>query len=478
MDAVIRGICTLFVNMYYDPIIEGKGPNLIHLSERTITMEPHEFLNHLNTYKISNNQLRIDLQAIVRQSLKSCNFRRLNDETSSFLVEWINSALGGGNVTNTGQFSPPLSTDHIQITDKTSHVSSIYESELNNTQTNYEAYIPPPSRAGSQRSPKRISTGSSEKASVSRERPVIEKEITKNLTPSEKVELENKRDAIRKQHQRVVKRLPEIVEKPKIYEDSNFVDNTEIAALRYELMKMQRELLRRKVLDPRFYNSISVDSAIKEVKLNQSLRSIDFNEPSKEDTSFQSKREVIVYSKEVSVDKFNYALEMVYNLISERIIFKALQIHDSYSVVFSPAYSIGERQTIRKIDISRVMFHKITNNLFDNFIKDSPSVKALKVSDLTEQLEKSLRSLNNSNSNEGMNLIVSVNRVLLDRSIVVDQVGVDVIVLRNDTCTGLILKCTPKKGKINIIINYYFLISRISLISYCYISNRFYSRAN
>ena len=460
MDAVVRGICTLFVNMYYDPIIEGKGPNLIHLSERTITMEPHEFLNHLNTYKISNNQLRIDLQAIVRQSLKSCNFRRLNDETSSFLVEWINSALGGGSVTNTGQFNPPLSTDHIQITDKTSQVSSIYESELvNNTQTNYEAYIPPPSRAGSQRSPKRISTGSSEKASASRERPIIEKEITKNLTPSEKVELENKRDAIRKQHQRVAKRLPEIVEKPKIYEDSNFVDNTEIAALRYELMKMQRELLRRKVLDPRFYNSISVDSAIKEVKLNQSLRSIDFNEPSKEDTSFQAKREVIVYSKEISVDKFNYVLEMVYNLISERIIFKALQIHDSYSVVFSPAYSIGERQTIRKIDISRVMFHKITNNLFDSFIKDSPSVKALKLNDLTEQLEKSLRSLNSSNNNnnniEGVSLIVSVNRVLLDRSIVVDQVGVDVIVLRNDTCTGLILKCTPKKGKINIIIIFF-----------------------
>lgn len=75
-----------------------------------------------------------------------------------------------------------------------------------------------------------------------------------------------KRDKLRKSHDRKRPVLPEIKQAPKNeVTELGLADQDTISALRYELMKMQRELLRRKVLDPRHYNAVSVDESTKEV---------------------------------------------------------------------------------------------------------------------------------------------------------------------------------------------------------------------
>ena len=112
LDLVIRGICTLLANENYDPSVNLGGPDLKHIQERTISVEPHEFLNRLNLFGSANNiqKVRIDIQATVRQVIKNVNFRRLNDEAASFLVEWLNSALGQQAATNTGEYQAPMNT--------------------------------------------------------------------------------------------------------------------------------------------------------------------------------------------------------------------------------------------------------------------------------------------------------------------------------------------------------------------------------
>jgi hypothetical protein len=418
LDLVIRCICTILKNENFDPVIHEEGPYMLHLAERVLSMEPHEFLGRLNTFSNTKSHMRIDTEAMVRHTLKSCNFRHFNDETSSYLVEWLNSALAGGPVSSTAQY---------EKVDFDSSVSILTDPQV------MQPLAPQSYENKGSRAQQRPSSTSPGKRSA--EQTVREKSITKVLTVAEKIHQEEKREAIRKKNDKVRKRLPDIMDTTKLSDDLQLMDSEAVAALRYEFMKMQKELLRRKVLDPRHYNAVSIDTTVKQ------LKSSSINGNVRQEPDSRARRELILFEKEFNTEKYHYVIEMYFHIVTERIIFRAFKVHNAYSVMFSPAYSIGERQLIHTMDFSRVLFNRITNSLFENFLKDDQSIRALKVGPIVTQIEASLRL------EAGVEEIHPIiDRILFNKSLAVDGIGIDVLIERNTNCSGLNIYINPQKG--------------------------------
>lgn len=398
--------------------MHDEGPYMQHLAERVLSMEPHDFLSRLNTFSNTKSQMRIDTEAMVRHTLKGCNFRKFNDETSSYLVEWLNSALGGGPVSSNAQY---------KTVDFDSSVSVLTDPQL------MQPLVPQNYEDKGSRGQQRPASTSPGKRSA--EHIVREKSITKVLTVAEKIQQEEKREAIRKKNDKVRKRLPDIIDKPNLSDDLQPMDSEAVAALRYEFMKMQKELLRRKVLDPRHYNAVSIDTTVKD------LKSATFNGNKRQEPDSRARRELILFEKEFNTAKYQYTIEMYFHIVTERIIFRAFKVHNAYSVMFSPAYSIGERQLIHTMDFSRVLFSRVTNSLFENFFKDDQSIRALKVGPIVSQIEASLRL-----EADVEEIYPICDRILFNKSLAVDGIGVDVFIERNTNCTGLNINISPQKG--------------------------------
>jgi hypothetical protein len=180
---------------------------------------------------------------------------------------------------------------------------------------------------------------------------------------------------------------------------------------------------------------VSIDSAVKE------LKSPAFTGKQASETAIQARRELVLFEKDYKTSKYQFALEMAFHVITERVIFRAFKIHDSYSIMFSPAYSIGERELIHQMEISRVLFNRISNSLFETFMKDNPAVRAMKIGQIINQIEASLRL-----DADVKTLFPVVDRTLFRKSLVVDGIGVDVLIERNLNCTGLNVEITPHKG--------------------------------
>ena len=473
---VIRAICTILANEHYDPMVNQGGPDLRHLGERNLSLEPHEFLNKLNLFGAANDiqKVRLDIQATVRSHLRACNFVRLNDEAGAFLVAWLNSALGQQQVSNGGDFEPPME----MIRGDTSIVSEIEMMDAAETawssqhgQAKVFGAIPEKGiesavqafeqQQSLERAPSRQI--SSRQAHISKpntaDRPVIEKQLTKEKTADEKVADMEKRDKIRKAQERKRKPLPEIKEKPKVFDELSVADADTINALRYELMKMQRELLRRKVLDPRHYNALSLDESAKQLKMgNTSLNdmssgigiitSSDGKKGSVTEDhagSLLVSREIVLFEKELEVGKSFFKIEMVYNVITERITFRVVQIHDALSVLSNPAYAVGERMLVHRMDFSRVLFQRVTGSAFDVFMNDGIHIRKAKIEQIIEQIEEFVNDQQGS-SEPVEDIVVRADRELYRNHITVDGVGVDVEITRNFECTGLIVKCSPARG--------------------------------
>jgi len=67
------------------------------LTDSVMHVTDFQMLTQLNRFK-GDAPMRADVQAAVRQAMHACSFEFLTDRASLFLVEWVNSVLGIGNV--------------------------------------------------------------------------------------------------------------------------------------------------------------------------------------------------------------------------------------------------------------------------------------------------------------------------------------------------------------------------------------------
>lgn len=89
VEKLVRAVATLLANP--NPNF-GQEAVLYFLTERTLSLEPHNLLRQLNAYR-GGQAVRVDVQASVRKFLRDVPLEFMEDHTSVFLIEWVNAVL-------------------------------------------------------------------------------------------------------------------------------------------------------------------------------------------------------------------------------------------------------------------------------------------------------------------------------------------------------------------------------------------------
>lgn len=223
LDILVRSIYTVLV---HEGATDYSDESMIYLSDTPFQVPPDTFLLKLNTFRGVEPML-INIQAVLRQQIMQCDFKHLAIERPCvrFLVEWIQSAL---------KINEPSTSAQV-ITEKTDNKNSTSE------------------KRGIQQKP--AVNANLEEASV-------------NSTSSTAMNAYHIKEEIDRS---VNEQLGRALEKQKEGNSRLFLGET-VENLRYEMIKMQQELLKRKVLNPLFYNALSVDTAPFDKKMTKVVK--------------------------------------------------------------------------------------------------------------------------------------------------------------------------------------------------------------
>ena len=242
-------------------------------------------------------------------------------------------------------------------------------------------------------------------------------------------------------------------------------ENTEpdtLSSVRYQLFKMQQELLRRKVLDPKHYNIGSVDSLS---MINRGLTVIDPNNKSisNSPTKEVGRNENYAFMSEIEITRTkdsNRSIEFLYDVIHDCLIAKL----NKYPLIDedNEEYDGGfDNPFYKDVNVSKEIKDKvcysycIVSKLMFNIYTDHTLEKLVDRKTNSNERQKMLRVLheyfeviaNYIPPPEGK-LMIKANRVLFSNKFTEDGILVDLVIIRNDECNGIIIECTPLSGLI------------------------------
>lgn len=255
------------------------------------------------------------------------------------------------------------------------------------------------------------------------------------------------------------------------------VEETEIdrlSSVRYELFRMQQELLRKQVLDPKHYQLTSVD-AMAQARSGLTVGDINTHHPDalvkqRNIEKNEEKAKLVSLSEKVistvfEGDKRQLVLtEILLDPVGEVLIGKILHRTetggDSYlefgdDAPFSLRGALSNTVTQRKVlrtethaftIVSKLIYNRLTNFLLSDLMTSKPEM-------LGKMLQNIIDQLHNLATDETPlpkgRFLVQANRVLFTNKFAEDGVLVDLTILRNDECDGLIIHCLPVAGIYN-----------------------------
>jgi len=316
VEKLARSICTIIDNDRID-YNGDMQPNLTCLNTPIFQIEGYELLKRLNNFQ-GALPMRVDVKIMIRQFLQGSMFDYLVDPVSRFLLEWIDIVLGssksatfpsgqesmefnhpsiastihmsqnhGYSNTDNGENSIFPSSNSFQQFKQPFAIAKVDEdlaSEVDSTKfvKTHENIQPivqskkkgtvkivsPPrtptkkvAQSTSPLSPSHSNAPESDKRET--EKAVTTKRSRKDPKVTEidsEMESINMKKKIRSEVEKAIRELA-LYSKPDKDDDVSGTKTSEtLNSVRYELTKIQQELIRKQVLDPRFYTLNSVDS--------------------------------------------------------------------------------------------------------------------------------------------------------------------------------------------------------------------------
>ena len=260
--------------------------------------------------------------------------------------------------------------------------------------------------------------------------------------------------------------------KPKGLNSKRDEEDTELdrlSSVRYELHRMQQELLRRQVLDPRHYQLMSVD-AIAQAQSGLTVNNINTTHPDEMQkqkllvATANAQKLVILSEKTVSSVRSrdgsvrnNITVELCLDLVSEVLIARINAVQESggdevetNESIISGSVAFSERKVLKReiiahTRLSRLIYNRITDYLLSELPSARKDVKGKMLQNVFEALTE--RALERP-SPSGF-FLMKANRVLMAHKFTEDGILVDLVIMRNDVCDGLIIHCTPLAGIYN-----------------------------
>eukprot|EP01038_Epipyxis_sp_PR26KG_P005939 gene5939-8187_t len=231
-------------------------------------------------------------------------------------------------------------------------------------------------------------------------------------------------------------------------ENDQFPDT--LSSMRYELFKMQQELLRRQILDPRHYNVNSVDITSFEnrgltVVKEQDHNNIDNYHHQANNKQSSVSHDELVIQKEIELDVFGPGniqlfIDNQHHCLLVRINkLKTEEFIDFSGVIRKKVHVI----TTAFMYISNLIFNRATDYLYEGLL-NAPSDENKKFM-LSKIMDILLQQAVSKPPPKGR-LYLTIDRTLFTNRFAEDGVLVDLVISRNDDCDGLTITCTPIAG--------------------------------
>jgi hypothetical protein len=221
------------------------------------------------------------------------------------------------------------------------------------------------------------------------------------------------------------------------------VDAETLSSVRYELLKIQQELLRRKVLDPRYYKAVSLDTLNAEARGGTSA----VNEHMKH---AQTARYSLLYEVDVTLgDTSEGKIEVLFDAATDSMlcrIVKMAKLDDNGDEIFDKlAVESGDaivskvvKQALAFMKLSRLIIHRATGYTLDDIFEAHPGDRANMLETIMFQLHQHA-SINPLPNNR---LYLDINRLLYKTTLVTAGIIADLEISRNLDCNTMVIKLT------------------------------------
>lgn len=229
-----------------------------------------------------------------------------------------------------------------------------------------------------------------------------------------------------------------------------------LSSVRYELNKMQQELLRRHILDPRHYAVTSVDA------INHASKGLTVADINAFGLGGKNKKKAPI---DDSITGSTTLLERIIDaptMLGDVRLFVTLildydtmelrcTIHSSREDAFRhkiiDELPLGTDNKLVNIEIaatkvSRLIFSKITEHTVEDLIHATSDVKKKMLQNVSSVINEMIQ---NAVVPHG-ELVFNVDRSLFTKRFSEDNVLIDLLVSRNDECNGVIVRVTPLAG--------------------------------
>ena len=234
-------------------------------------------------------------------------------------------------------------------------------------------------------------------------------------------------------------------------DDELVTEDDTVTSLRYELVKMQQELLRRKVLDPRHYKIASVDM--------QSLKSHGVTVPEPDNgnavgtTNIKKKmppRSVPISERFQQLRDGSGSVEVVLDLVEDNFIvklFRVIELDEDGNEVSDEQKLLNPntkwskvKEIIASMKCSKLMVNRLTGLTLEQIVDEKDEEKRRrKLVPVMDQMKRYTDTI----EVEEVVGAVDADRTLLKTPMTFDNIAMDVHFVRNVECTGITLYLTP-----------------------------------
>ncbi|RYH18123.1 hypothetical protein EON65_27600 [archaeon] len=243
-------------------------------------------------------------------------------------------------------------------------------------------------------------------------------------------------------------------------------------AIRYELHRMQSELLRRQVLDPRHYTVTSIDSHV-HAQQGLTVPGLNAFDPTRNKNKKRAEQQALstpecVCEKyvEVCMGHIKVMVKLYICLLldfAEECLWGEIHssLHDAYAFKLLDEYkplpaNTDMQSSIRLTSVyySKLLVHHITDHTFTELIHSNAAMRPRMVQKILEHLENIAKQnpLPKSSTITHINdfVIPQFDRVLFMNRFTEDNVLVDMCIARSDKCDGVYIHVTPIAGLFHI----------------------------
>jgi hypothetical protein len=500
INALVRVAVTLLAGDNHEG--SGAPPQLSLLQGAPLDTEPAAFLRDLNRCR-GGVRLPADVHAAARQALYACDMRGIHDPSVEYIAEWVGVVVGTTIVVRQGDQSThhshsksfssgqgqggrgrsrgsPEEPSAATVDDMHMHGSggrggggggSSPDGPSPMKSRTHGSVSAAGGGSGADRLSSTTGAGAGPPAPIQKS-----KAKAKMMAERADILMASAVGAAKKQDS---KRRAEIARLKGGSAAAAGPEQGELNAIRYELIKMQQELLRRKILDPRHYKAASIDSQEVLEQKKQSNPTAGTASSAKKMGEVRSKKagtsrmaqNVPLAVQSVDWAQHHGSIEIAIEPLSDMIVVRYREspldgvdgggsLGSAGGASASASAYEGDPLTMR---VSKLSLHRLTGRQVDALLEATKEVRRVDLLPLFEKFmegmaeyDSSLQRANSTLTAQAHGSVVSPDLVLdIDRELCAQEitsggVAMAVGVSRDSECSGLLVTCTPHPGALRV----------------------------